>query len=149
MKEAATSHGYCHCASFSRSLSFFYISFSIPSTQLPHFLSHFTHSRPTTRQSNTIILVQRPELQGGLRNNTSRCYLIPSTFKDWSPIILSLDEIPHRIKQVTLRRSLPGSQYLLFPLELKVHPSQLPRTQQARLKDDDHEAMTDRDGTEI
>ena len=98
MKEAATSHGYCHCASFSRSLSFFYISFSIPSTQLPHFLSHFTRSRPMTRQSSTMILVQWPALQGGLRNYSTRCYLVPSTFKDRSPIILSLNEIPHCVR---------------------------------------------------
>ena len=36
---------------------FFFTSFSIPSTQLSYLLSHFTCSRPTTRQSNTIILV--------------------------------------------------------------------------------------------
>ena len=60
-----------------------------------------------------------------------------------------LNEVPHRIQQVTLRRSLPGSQCLLFPLELEVHPSQPPQTQRARLKDDDHVATTNRDGITI
>ena len=34
----------CHRASFSRSLLFFFTSFSLPSTQLPHPRSHFTRS---------------------------------------------------------------------------------------------------------
>ena len=34
----------CHHASFSQSLSFFFTSFVLPSTQLPHLLSHFTCS---------------------------------------------------------------------------------------------------------
>ena len=49
--------GVCHRASFSRSLLFFFTSLFLPSIQLPHYPSRFTHSRPTTRQSNTIILV--------------------------------------------------------------------------------------------
>ena len=101
----------------------FFTSFSLPSTQLPHLLSHFTRSRPTTRQQNTIILVQWPAIRGGLQSNSSQFYIVPGTFEDWSPIVLSLNEIPHRIKQVTLRRSLPGSQCLLFLLELEVHLS--------------------------
>ena len=140
----------CHRASFSRSLPFFFASFSIPSTQLPYFPSHFTRSQATTRQSNTIILVHYGlAIRGGLRNYCAGCYLVPRTFEDRSPIVLSLDEIPHRIKQVTLRRSLPGSQCLLFPLELEAHLSQPPRTQRARLKDDVHATVTDKDGTTI
>ena len=123
---------------------------SLPSTQLPHLLSHFTRSRATTRQLNTMILVQYGlAIRGGLRNYSTGCYIVPRTFKDRSPIVFSLDQIPHRIKQVTLRRSLPGSQCLLFPLELEVHPSQLPRTQRARLEDDVHATVTDRDGITI
>ena len=49
--------GECHRASFSQSLSFLFTSFSLPSTQLPYLLSHFTRSRATTRQLNAIILV--------------------------------------------------------------------------------------------
>ena len=140
----------CHRASFSQSLLFFFTSFSIPSIQLPHSLSCFTRSRPMTRQSNTIVLVQCGlAIHGGLKNYSTGCYIVPGTFKDWSSIVLSLDEIPHRIKQVTLRRSLSGSQCLFFPLELKAHLSQPPRTQRARLKDDVHATMTDRDGTTI
>ena len=128
----------------------FTLLFSVPSPQLPHLLSYFTRSRPTTRQLNTIILVQCGlAIRGGLRNYSTGCYLVPRTFEDRSPIILFLEEIPHRIKQVTLRRSLPGSQCLLFLLELEVHPSQPPRTQRAWLKDDDNAVTTDRDDTTI
>ena len=142
--------GNCHRASFSRSPPFFFTSFFLPSTQLPYLLSHFMHSQSMTRQSNMIILVQYGlAIHGRLRNNTSRCYLVPSTFEDRSPVILSLNQVPHHIKQVTLRRSLPGSQCLLFLLELKAHLSQPPQTQQARLKNDDHGSTTDRDDTTI
>ena len=140
----------CHRASFSRSLHFLFTSFSTPSTQLPYLPSLPTHSRTTTRQDKTMILVQCGlAIRGGLRNYSTGCYIVPSTFEDRPPIVLSFDEIPHRIKQVTLRRSLPGSQCLLFPLELEVHLSQPPRTQRARLEDDDHATMTDKDGTTI
>ena len=88
-------------------------------------------------------------IRGGLRNNSTGCYIVPRTFENRSPIVCFLDEIPHRIKQVTLRRSLPGSQCLFFPLELEVHLSQPPRTQRARLKDDVHATTTDMDGTTI
>ena len=142
--------GLCHRASFSRSLLFFFTSFFLPSTQLPYLPSCFTRSRAMTRQSNTIILVHCGlAICGGLRNYSTRCYIVPRTFKDWSLIVLSFNEIPHCIKQVTLRRSLPGSQCLLFPLELEVHPSQPPRTQRAQLKDDVHATMTNRDDTTI
>ena len=128
----------------------FTLPLSNPSIQLPHYPSYFTCSRPMTRQSNTIILVQYGlAISGGLQSNTSRFYVVPSTFKDRPPIVLSLDEIPHRIKQVSLGRSLPRSQCLLFPLELEVHPSQPPRTQQAQLKDNNHAATTDRNDTMI
>ena len=140
----------CHHTSFSRSLPFFYTSFSIPSIQLPHYPSHFTRSRPTTRQLNMIILVHCGlAIRGGLRNYSTGCYIVPRTFENRSPIVLSLDEIPHRIKQVTLWRGLPGSQCLLFPLELEVHPSQPPRTQRAWLKDNNHATTTNKDGTTI
>ena len=120
------------------------------SIQLPHYPSHFTRSRPTIRQSNTMILVCGGlAIRDGLRNYSTGCYIVPGTFEDRSPIVLFLNEIPRRIEQVTLRRSLPGSQYLLFPLELEVHPSQPPQTQRARLKDDVHATTTDRDGTTI
>ena len=113
----------CHCASFSQSLLSFFTSVSLPSTQLPYLLSHFTRSQPMTRQLNTIILVQYGlAIRGGLQGNLSRLYVVPRTVKDRSSIVLSLNEIPHRIKQVTLGRSLPGSQ-CLFPLELEVHLS--------------------------
>ena len=96
----------CHRASFSRSLPFLFHFHFLPSIQLPHYLSHFTRSRPMTRQSNTLILVQYGlAICGGLQSNTSRFYVVPRTFKDRSPIVLSLNELPHRIKQVTLRRS--------------------------------------------
>ena len=39
----------CHRASFSRSLSFFFTSFSTPSTQLPHLHSPFTRSRTNNK----------------------------------------------------------------------------------------------------
>ena len=131
-------------------LTLLFTSFFLPSTQLPYLLSHFTHSQSTTRQRNMIILVQEwPAIHNGLQSKSSQFYIVPRTFEDWSPIILSVDEIPHHIKQVTLGRSLPGSQCLLFSLELEVHPSQPPRTQQAQLKDNDHVTRTDRDDTKI
>ena len=129
---------------------FLFHLFSLPSIQLPYLLSCFTRSRPTTRQSNMIILVHYGlAIRGGLRNYPAGCYIVPSTFKDQPPIILLLNEIPHRIKQVTLRGSLPGSQHLFFPLELEVHPCQPPRTQRARLEDDVHATTTDKDDTTI
>ena len=131
-----------------------YLSFSLPfPSPLPNFLTFIPISHTHDQQQdneNTMILVQYGlAIRGGLQGYASRLDILPGTFEDQSPIVLSLDEIPHRIKQVTLGRSLPRSQCLLFPLELEVHPSQMPRTQRAQLKNDDHEATTDRDGTEI
>ena len=49
-----------------------------------------------------MILVQYGlAIRGGLRNYSTGCYLVPRTFEDRSPIVLSLEEIPHHIKQVT------------------------------------------------
>ena len=128
--------GDCHCASFCDLLLSFFTSFSSP---LPNFLtliSHFTCSRTTTRQQNMMVLVQRP-------SNTR--WPIVLCHNETSVLTLR-DQLPHYLQQATLLRCLPGSQYLLFPPELDSHLSQLPQSQRARLRDDDHEAKTNRDG---
>ena len=131
-----------------------YLSFSLPfPPPLPNFLTFFpishAHNQRQDNQTRWYWYINGLAIRGGLRNYSTRCYLVPRTFEDQSPIVLSLNKAPHCIKQVTLGRSLPRSQCLLFPLELEVHPSQPLWTQWARLKDDDHATTTDKDGITI
>ena len=131
---------------FLQSFTFLFHFPFLPFTQLPH--THFTfhtlmsHNK-TTKHDN--IGTPGLAIQGGLLFYVIYLFL----HQDGVSILSLRDQLPHHLQQATLWRRLPGSQYLLFLPELNSYLNQLPQSQRAWLRDDDHGVETDMDGRMI